>query len=155
MHKAKKGARLLQTCDKFSAFSQGLWGRGFGRGVRKGWGSGDWLRSTKKIRRFLALTVTLLINSILIEVVTSANMPACYCAKDRATRGAFEPIAVYKAIMQCAMIGLSANGLLLVLGFSVGHEESVEFFLICSRSLGVISPKPPFNRCGTNFLAGR
>jgi hypothetical protein len=38
MHKAKKGARLLQTCDMVSAFSQGLWGRGFGRGVEKGWG---------------------------------------------------------------------------------------------------------------------
>jgi hypothetical protein len=119
------------------------------------WGTALGCGHPKKIRRFLALTVTLLINSILIEVVTSANMHACYCAKDRATRGAFEPIAVYKAIMQCAMIGLSANGLLLVLGFSVGHEESAEFFLICSRSLGVISPKPPFNRCGTNFLAGR
>jgi hypothetical protein len=39
VHKAKKGARLLQTCDKVSAFSQGLWGRDLGGVLQKDGGA--------------------------------------------------------------------------------------------------------------------
>ena len=85
-----------------------------------------------------------LINSILIQVFTCTNMPVWSCAKNRATRGAIEPIAfallclaavkrnlvnagnvvlgsenrfdaAHKAIMKCAMIGLWAKVIFLYL----------------------------------------
>ena len=38
---------------------------------------------------------------------------------------------------------------------AAGHQETVEPLLHSRRSLGVISPKQPFNRCGLSFPSHR
>lgn len=121
--KAKKGARLLQTCDMVSAFSQGLWGRWIGRDIGKRVWERGLVTVNQKNQAVFVVDRNNLVNSILIQVITSANRPTGSCVMYKATWRAAEPIDLWSKYIH------------FVLGSAVGQERSLMKLLHSGHSL--------------------